>query len=256
MSDSFLQAKNSFHSRVTHADTVNDPSTIIMFARERTIKYLLCRENADSGCSRDHLHLNFTHIEKLTENGRRNVQGNLKKYCPQLHGQADHMLKLHCQIGFYYTAKGTSADWDTGAPNIISTNFTLDEVKEFHRQHWLFHQPAVPQSVKPAIKVDLAEIAVQKPTKPRSITWQERIARDLVAESETRIFDKNNEDDVDYLTEYILRNMGVRGRNLDDFIFKKTFFSVYNYLVTAKKVNMQHSKDFRKHYSALIKEGW
>lgn len=257
MTSYILQTKNSFHSRVTHEATVNDPSTVIMFARERTIKYLLCRENADSGCSRDHLHLNFTHVEKLTENGRRNVQGNFKKYSPQLNGQADHMMKLHCQIGFYYTAKGTSSDWDTGAPNIISTNFTLDEVKEFHRQHWLHHEPsAVPQPVKLPIKVDLAEIPVQKPPKPRSITWQERIARELAAESDTRIFDKNNEADVDYITEYILRNMGVRGRNLDDFIFKKTFFSVYNYLVTERKVNLQNSKDFRKHYSALIKEGW
>lgn len=256
MTSYILQAKNSFHSRVTHADTVNDPSTVIKFAHDRTIKYLICRENADSGCSRDHLHFQFTHIEKLTENGRRNVQNNFKKYCPQLHGQQDHMLKLHCQLGFHYTAKGTNPDWDTGAPIIVATNFTLDQVKEFHRLYWESKVTTEPEPVKQAIKVDLAQIPQQKPPKPRSITWQERIARDLANESETRIFSKNNPDDVDYITEYILRNMGVRGRNLDDFIFKKTFFSVYNYLATERKVNMQDAKDFRSHYSALIKEGW
>lgn len=256
MSHTFLQAKNSFHSRITHSDTVNDPSTVITFARERTIKYLICRENADSGCSRDHLHFQFTHIEKLTENGRRNVQGNFKKYCPQLHGQADHMMKLHCQLGFHYTAKGTDRDWDTGAPNIVSTNFTLDEVKEFHRLYWDSKVVAEPEPVKAPIKVDLAQEPVQKISKPRTITWTERIVRELSDNHPARVWDKNSETDVMELTTYILRNMGARGRALDDFIFKRTFYAVYNGLATARKVNMQSTKDFDTHYGKIILQGW
>lgn len=256
MSDSFLQTKNSFHLRISHQATVNDPSILITFARERTIKYLICREKTDSGCSRDHLHMNFTSVRKLTENERVNTANEYKARMPYLKGQQDHMLKMHTQIGFYYTAKGTNADWDTGAPDIVATNFTLDEVKEFHRLHWAFHAPPEAQPKKESIKVDLAMVPEQKAPKPRSITWTERIIRELCENQPSRVWDKNSETDVMELTTYILRNMGARGRALDDLIFKRTFYSVYNGLATARQINMQSVKEFDSHYGTIILQGW
>lgn len=256
MSQPFLQAKNSLHLRISHQDTVNDPSILKTFARERTIKYLICREDADTGCSRDHLHMNFTTVRPLTEHGRVNTANDYKKYMPYLKGQADHILKLHCQLGYHYTAKGTNRDWDTGAPNVIATNFTTEEVKEFHRLYWLSREVAEPQPKKESIKVDLAQVPEQKAPKPRSITWTERIIRELSDNQPTRVWDKNSETDVMELTTYILRNMGARGRALDDFIFKRTFYSVYNGLATARKINMQSVKEFDTHYGQIIIQGW
>ena len=232
-----MTSQKFYHIRLT-ADIEN--IRYAQYARERTTSHVLVRENADEDCKQTHLHCHFTSLHKNDQALRR----EFKSWFSALSGNKDYSLKEGNEIGFRYVCKGTSPEWETGKPAVLSTTFSEDEIKEFHRLYWS-HQTRV--------IVPMAETPEPfKKKRERKLTWTEEIIEELTIAHPNRRFEKDFPGDVRFLTTYILKKMGSRGRALDDIIFRRIFYAVYNGL---KKTN-EGDENFITHYEHLITKQW
>jgi len=212
MTSTFL--KKHFHIRLT-ADIEN--AKYPQYAVERTVAHIIVRENADLDCKQTHLHLHFNSVHSNDQSLRR----EFKKWFPALSGNKDYSLKEGDELGYVYVCKGTSSDWETGKPTVLSTTFSESEIQEFHRRYW---------NHKSRIVVKLAETAEPeiKKKKTRTPTWTERVIDEIRTNFPAKIWNLDLESDKIHLCDLILDRMGDVGKALDEMIFRRTFYAVYN----------------------------
>jgi len=237
---------NYYHTRVT-VDILNPRYG--QFATERTVEHILVRENADVDCKQPHIHLMCKSLHKNEQAYRAEFKGTKKKagWFYSLTGNGAYSIKVANRTGYNYVCKGESSDWETGKPEVLSTTFSEEEIKEFHRQYWNHHD-RVKINLTQEAKVD--ENLQPRVKKIRAKNFYEVIVDELTTAYPDRVFNKHK--DSRFLTVYILKKMGARGRALDDIIFKRTFYAVYNGL---KKDDESQERCYA-HYEHLLTHDW
>jgi len=217
------------------------------YLTERTVTHLMVTENADEDCKQTHHHCHFTSIQKNDQALRREY----KKWFPLLSGNKDYSLKEGDAVGFNYVAKGSGPDWETQKPHVVSTTFSDEEVKEFHRQYWNHHDrikvDLTPQANFDHIDALLTAVKKERKKKP---TWTQSVIAEIRELHPDKGYDYNHHEDRVYLVDKILSRMGTDGKALDEIVFKRMFFAVYNGL---KKTPKAHGDFKRKFYECLDK---
>jgi len=217
---------------------------------ERTVSHLMVTENSDEDCKQTHHHCHFTSIQKNDQALRREY----KKWFPLLSGNKDYSLKEGNEVGFNYVAKGSGPDWETQKPHVVSTTFSDEEVKEFHRQYWNHHDRTImPVAVGQAIINEAHDhatyLALKKERKKRP-TWTQEVINEIRTAHPDHGYDYNHHEDRKYLVDKILLRMGEGGKALDETVFRRIFFAVYNGL---KKTSKAHGEFRQKFYQCLDK---
>jgi hypothetical protein len=219
------KTENFFHIRIH-----KNPRTekYLTFVKERFSEFIVCHEQQDEDVSRDHLHIHGqAYLKFKTE---KQLRSEFKKWfpSPMIHGNGDYTLKAPDSkpqpnaCGYKYVCKGTSADWETGKPEILATSFSEDDIKEFHRQYWNHHDRIkVNQETYPEV-LDIPK------KKKEYKSWTVKTIEIWNAEHEGFIYDGTNNNHRLELTKFILKRMGKAGRALDDYIFIRTFRAFEN----------------------------
>lgn len=233
-----MTSQNYFHIRLT-ADIENP--RYAQYARERTTKHILVQENADSDCKQPHLHYHFESLHTNDQSLRR----EFKKWFSALSGNKDYSLKVGDEVGYVYVCKGTDPDWEIGKPTVLSTTFSDDEIKEFHRRYWNHNSRIV---------VNLSETTELIPKKKREKrpTWTQEIIQELKTAYPSKKWNLDLDTDKRSLCDKILDRMGEGGKALDEIIFRRIFYAVYNGL--KHYMDDEHKTEFRqKFYRCLDK---
>jgi len=203
-----------FHIRCMH--DIENPR-YIQFAKERTVTHILVSEAPDDEEKRPHIHCHFTALNKNDQSVRR----EFLKWFPEIKGNGDYSCKERNAYGFNYVCKGTDRDWDTGKPTVLSTTFSEDEIKEFHRLYWNHHDRIV------VPLTDSPEPEVKKKREKRP-TWTQEIISELKTAYPSKKWNLDLETDKISLCDKILDRMGEGGKALDEIIFRRIFYAVYN----------------------------
>lgn len=203
---------NYFHLRLTF-DIESDKYKT--YAEQRTQEHILVKENADEDCKQTHLHLHCKTLHKNDQAYRREV----KKWFPALQGNAHYSLKTGNEKGYHYVCKGTSSDWDTGKPNVLSTSFSEDQIKEFHRMYWNHAN---------RIKVILPDTIEEKKPRSRHKQFTEKIAEELVMSYPDKLW--NMEIDSRFLVKYLYGKLGKIAKGFNQTKFNEMMNGLYGYL--------------------------
>lgn len=234
-----MTSQKHFHIRLT-ADIENN--RYAQYAVERTTKHILVRENADEDCKQTHLHIHFESLHSNDQSLRR----EFKKWFSALSGNKDYSLKQGDELGYVYVCKGTDSDWEIGKPTVLSTTFSEDEIKEFHRRYW---------NHKSRVVVKLSETAEPpepKKKKTRAPSWTERVTEEIRTNYPDKKWNLDLETDKISLCDKILDRMGDSGKALDEIIFRRIFYAVYNGL--KHQMTNETKTEFRqKFYRCLDK---
>lgn len=235
-----------YHARVT-VDILNP--RYAQFAKERTLEHILVRENADVDCKQPHIHLMCKTLHKNDQGFRREFKGDNKVdgWFPNLAGNGQYSIKKGSLTGYNYVCKGETNIWETANVEVLSTSFSEEQLKEFHRQYWNHHDR---EKINLTKEAEVDENLQPKIKKIRKKNFYEEVVDELTTAYPDRVYNKHK--DAGFLTKYILRKMGARGRALDDLIFKRTFYAVYNSLKKDDESQERHDA----HYEHLIAYDW
>lgn len=203
------------------------------YAEQRTQEHILVKENADTDCKQPHLHLHSKTLHKNDQALRR----EFKKWFPELQGNAHYSLKNGNEVGYHYVCKGTGPEWDTGKPTVLSTTFTEDEIKEFHRIYWNHAN---------RIKVDLgsAEVVEEKPKRKRTKTFMEKLRDEIEVEFPNHRWNPEMDTDMEFLATRLLKRLGDTAKNLDTIIFTRLMNGLLNGLPKAYEVEQKEKQHY------------
>jgi len=244
-------AQQYFHIRLTH--NVGNPK-YAQYMKERTVTHLMVTENEETADKQAHHHCHFVSIKTNSQSLRR----EFLKWFPEIAGNGSYALKDGTgkkpanARGFVYVAKGTGPDWDTQKPNVVSTSFSDDEVKEFHRQYWNHHDRIIVNTADLShvgdAKQQLQDIA--KAERRKRPTWTQSVISEIRIQHPDHGYDYQDHLDRKYLVDKILSRMGEGGKALDETVFRRIFFAVYNGL---KKTPKAHGEFRQKFYQCIDK---
>lgn len=230
------------HARFTYE--VDSPQHAL-FAKQTTIQHVLALEGADEEEKKPHLHL---HCEVTISEST--FRRKVKSWFPAIKGNGEFSVREKTAniVGYYYTCKGTGPDWETGKPTIISTSFTEDQIKEFHRIYW---------NKKQEQKVDLTAAIEEgeKPTKKRqrTKTFMEKIRDQLIEENPDREWTLTQsvdplESDLIELSEYLYKKLGQSVKNIDQTIFNRMLNGLYAGLPKSSEREREEVERFANGY--------
>lgn len=227
-----------YHIRLTH--NIENPR-YSQFFQERTSEHILVRENADVEDSETHLHCHFKSLHKNDQAVRKEFCNSNPKqklgWFPDVVGNKCYSCKYGTIHGYNYVCKGTGPDWDTGKPTVLSTTFPEDKIKEFHQAYWRHKNPqeTIVRDMQPIMEQDFARIEKIAKRKAKPPSWTELLIQEIRIARPDHGFDMNNHEDREYLVAIILKRMGKLTKALDEFIFRRTFHTVYNGLKKTPK---------------------
>lgn len=198
---------------------------MIDFITQNTFRdYILVEENADDQCKQTHNHL----LQLTRYNNDQAYRRAFKKAMPNLSGNKDYSIKVGDEKGYYYVCKGTGPDWDTQKPNVISTSFSDDSIKEFHRMYWhIFAERHADDPKSDVTRVDMSGLMGEKPKK-RTKMFVERIRDELLQQYPDHLWDMRQPTDRAVLVRFLRTKLGAVAKNLDDTIFMRMFTGLYN----------------------------
>lgn len=202
-----------FHIRLTNPEYLSSEK-LITFSKQRLHEHILVEEGADANDKQTHNHLHGKTFHKNDQAYRREV----KKWFPNLSGNKDYHLKKGDPRGYVYVCKGTSRDWDTGKPKVLSTTFSEEKIKEFHKEYW--------GKQDEVIKVDMTVLEEPK-KKVKCKTFMQKLIEEVILNHPEKTWDIDQEQDLNYLTDKLYTSMGHAGKNLDNFIWIRMLNALY-----------------------------
>lgn len=234
-----------YHIRLTSPEYLSS-NLLVQFARAHTVQHILVEEGSDLSCKQTHNHLHADTHYKNDQAYRRVI----KKTMPNLSGNKHYSLKLGDEKGYYYVCKGTGPDWDTGKPTVLSTTFSEDAIKEFHRMYWkIFSERDTNNSCGgDVIQVDMSGLVPDKPKK-RTKMFMEKIRDELIDKYPDHLWDMQEDTDLRFLTRYLRQKLGATAKNIDDNIFMRMFSGLYNGLprkAIAEDFEQNHYEDLAR----------
>jgi len=208
-----------YHLRI-HA-AIEDPR-YIDYAKQRTVEHILAKEGEDEECKRPHLHLHCQTYHNNDQAFRTEVLSRFSELWTKGNGSYSIRKKICNEIGYHYVCKGTGPDWDTGKPDILSTTFDEDQIKEFHRLFWAYNKPKV------VINVPL-ELAVEdKKPRARAKQFTEKVAEELHTAYPDKLWDM--EIDARFLVKYLYGKLGKIAKGFNQTKFNEMMNGIYAYL--------------------------
>lgn len=235
-----------YHIRLTSPEYLSS-NLLIQFARTNTVKHILVEEGSDISCKQTHNHLHAETNYKNDQAYRRVI----KKTMPNLSGNKHYSLKIGDEKGYYYVCKGTGQDWDTGKPNVLSTTFSEEAIKEFHRMYWkIFSERETHSPGQEPIQVDMSGFhAVDKPKK-RTKMFMEKLLDEIIADHPDKLWNTDDDCDFNFLTKTLYKRLGRTAKNLDYVIFNRMMNGLVAGLPKNTSVEEADLQQYRDRYRA------
>uniref|UniRef100_UPI00404AC9CB hypothetical protein n=2 Tax=Pseudomonadati TaxID=3379134 RepID=UPI00404AC9CB len=205
----------------------------ITWIEQHYLKYIFVKEAEDEQCKQTHLHLHgihrFTNQQALRDSlvGRK-IKGKFKEgWFPELHGSnGRYSLKESGgnEIGYQYVCKGLvphNPDYSIGKPNVLATNFTEEEIKDFHYKYWN-HEKRIIVDAHQAIEEKHLTIK-----KPRAKTFMEKLSDELQESYPDKLWDSANDTDYSFLKRYLYKKLGKAVKKINKRIYADLFNGLY-----------------------------
>lgn len=223
-----------YHVRITYDIDSEEYKT---YAQQRTLQHIIVKENADQECKQPHLHFHSKTLHKNDQAFRR----EFKKWFPQLQGNSSYSLKQGNEIGYRYVCKGTDPDWDIGKPEVLSSTFSEEEIKEFHRQYWNHNQRVI---------VDTTQVpdVNEKVKKPRAKQFLEKIRDEIVELYPNKQWNIALDTDLDFLVDYLYTKLGTVVKKVNKQIFSDFLNAIYMGLPKTYECREQDKQDYKLAY--------
>lgn len=155
------------------------------------------------------------------------IRSNLLKALPVLEGNGSYGgMKTTDDYAYaaQYVCKGTGPDWDTQGPKIICTDVSEDLIREYHKAYWQIKAGEIKAAESGQIRVDLQPVIKQR---ARTKQWNERLSDKIQEEFPHKLWNMDDEDDLNYLTRRFYKEMGKTARNLDNTIYNRMLSGLY-----------------------------
>ena len=252
--DLFVKVPTASHSEFNPA--------ILQFAENHLYKYIIALENADKEDNRTHIHIHGEcgtglnsqsmrrrWIEAHMPQGRGNY--SIRCYDNAPYKENSQEKKIPDARGYVYVCKGKDS-YEKTIPCIMGKKgFTDEDINELHEQYWAenkIYQEQIRQSQQPEpIKCDLSQNPeVQR--KKKTITWTQALIEEINAVYPDRTWNVYLDVDKKEICDLILDRMGRGGKALDEMIFKRIFYAVYNGI---RKTNQNKTAFRQKFYDCV-----
>lgn len=223
---------------------------VIEFCKKHLCKYIIALENADLEDKRTHIHI---HGESVCHKNSQSLRRAWDSFGLPT-GRGNYSLKSHDNTvkkpdekGYVYVCKGKDS-FVKDPPCIMSKlGFSDDDIKELHEKYWSenkIYQDQLRKANQPEpIRCDLT-LNPEVPKKKKTITWTQKLIEEINLNYPDKLWNVSLETDKVEICNLILDRMGVGGKALDEIIFKRIFFAVYNGLRKTK----QDKTNFRQRF--------
>lgn len=247
-----------FHIRLSAQLFVKDQTAshqvfnpaVLEFCKNHLCKYIIALENADSEDKRTHIHIHGESVCFKNSQSLRRAWESAK--LPT--GRGNYSLKSHDNTvkppderGYIYVCKGKDSFVKEPPCIMAKSGFSDEEINELHEKYWAdnrIYQDQLRKANQPeTIKVDLSLLPEVK-KKPKQITWTQALIEEINATYPDKTWNVYLDVDKREICDLILDRMGAGGKALDEIIFKRIFYAVYNGI---RKTN-QNKTAFRQRF--------
>lgn len=237
-----------YHIRITK-DIANQTNNYLKFVSDNFLRFIVVRENEDDAEHRVHLHVHGESVHK-----RSTFRRKWETAFPDVKGNRDFAIKDEKtknppdEKGYIYVSKGTGPDWDCSEqkPVVLSSTFSENQIQENHRIYWEEWMKNNKSEVV-TIEFDESLKTIVKETKKKTKTWTQKVIYELQEEYEDTSNWRLNEVTINIITRFMLLRMSKDGKALDNMIFKRLFYAIWNGI--ARGIARD---DLNTHYSNLI----